>query len=191
MSQNPDLRNADANQQWGGRFNAGPSVVMQEINASIGFDRKMWRQDIRGSRAHAAMLARLGILSADDERAIGDHIAPRITKAAAFFAGLLASPREDWAHTVLVAIDEAHLLNLTVAPEHQGRGWGGDMLRECLRLAAGDLQANAMLLEVRPSNAAALALYQRAGFRSVGRRRGYYPAAAGREDALVLRRMLP
>ncbi|HEY2132700.1 MAG TPA: argininosuccinate lyase [Acetobacteraceae bacterium] len=53
--------------QWGGRFAAGPSVVMQEINASIGFDRKMWQQDIKGSLAHAAMLARLGILSVQDE----------------------------------------------------------------------------------------------------------------------------
>ncbi|HEY0419606.1 MAG TPA: argininosuccinate lyase, partial [Acetobacteraceae bacterium] len=73
MSETPKLRNAailrnvDANIQWGGRFAAGPSLVMQEINASIGFDRKMWRQDIDGSLAHAAMLARLGILSVQDE----------------------------------------------------------------------------------------------------------------------------
>jgi argininosuccinate lyase len=63
-------RNAAANQQWGGRFAAGPSVVMQEINASIAFDRRLWRQDIRGSRAHAAMLAKLGLISAEDESAI-------------------------------------------------------------------------------------------------------------------------
>jgi argininosuccinate lyase len=56
-----------ANVQWGGRFAAGPSVVMQEINASIGFDRKLWRQDIRGSLAHAAMLAKMGIISLADE----------------------------------------------------------------------------------------------------------------------------
>ncbi len=56
--------------QWGGRFAGGPSVIMQDINASIGFDRKLWRQDIRGSRAHAAMLARIGILSPEDEAAI-------------------------------------------------------------------------------------------------------------------------
>jgi len=56
--------------QWGGRFARGPSVVMQEINASIGFDRKMWRQDIRGSLAHAAMLARAGVIGAGDEQAI-------------------------------------------------------------------------------------------------------------------------
>jgi argininosuccinate lyase len=64
------LRNAEANQQWGGRFAAGPSVIMQEINASISFDRKMWRQDIAGSRAHAAMLARQGIISVDDNAQI-------------------------------------------------------------------------------------------------------------------------
>src|ERR1700756_733828 len=56
--------------QWGGRFAAGPSVIMQEINASIGFDRKLWRQDIRGSLAHAAMLTKIGILDAADEQAI-------------------------------------------------------------------------------------------------------------------------
>ena len=65
-----DARNAEANVQWGGRFARGPSVVMQEINASIGFDRKMWRQDIRGSLAHAAMLARAGVIGAADEQAI-------------------------------------------------------------------------------------------------------------------------
>ncbi len=61
--------------QWGGRFAAGPSVVMQEINASIGFDRKMWRQDIRGSLAHAAMLTRLGLLSAKDKADIESGLA--------------------------------------------------------------------------------------------------------------------
>ena len=59
-------RNTAANQQWGGRFAGGPSAIMQEINASIGFDRKMWRQDIRGSLAHAAMLARQGIIAIED-----------------------------------------------------------------------------------------------------------------------------
>jgi argininosuccinate lyase len=63
-------RNEPANQAWGGRFAAGPSAIMQEINASIGFDRKLWRQDIRGSLAHAAMLARIGLLSNEDEAAV-------------------------------------------------------------------------------------------------------------------------
>ena len=59
-----------ANSQWGGRFAGGPAAVMREINASIGFDRKLWRQDIAGSRAHAAMLAKTGIIAAADVAAI-------------------------------------------------------------------------------------------------------------------------
>ncbi len=59
-----------SNLQWGGRFAGGPSSVMQQINASIGFDQRLWRQDIQGSLAHAAMLARVGIISAADETAI-------------------------------------------------------------------------------------------------------------------------
>jgi argininosuccinate lyase len=71
----PERRNAAANAQWGGRFAAGPAVIMQEINASIGFDRKLWRQDIRGSLAHAAMLARAGIIVPADEAAIREGLA--------------------------------------------------------------------------------------------------------------------
>ena len=51
---------------WGGRFATGPDAIMEEINASIDFDQKLWRQDIRGSLAHAAMLAETGILTKDD-----------------------------------------------------------------------------------------------------------------------------
>jgi argininosuccinate lyase len=67
---NDPSSNTEANAQWGGRFARGPSVIMQDINASIGFDRKMWRQDIRGSLAHAAMLARAGVIAGSDEAAI-------------------------------------------------------------------------------------------------------------------------
>jgi argininosuccinate lyase len=74
LSQADNRRNATANQQWGGRFSAGPSAVMEEINASITFDQKLWRQDIQGSRAHAAMLAKVGIISAEDARAIEDGL---------------------------------------------------------------------------------------------------------------------
>ena len=59
-----------ANAQWGGRFSAGPAAIMREINASIGFDRRMWRQDIRGSLAHAAGLVRAGVITGEDEAAI-------------------------------------------------------------------------------------------------------------------------
>jgi argininosuccinate lyase len=55
---------------WGGRFATGPDVIMEEINASIDFDQRLWRQDIRGSLAHAAMLAATGILTQEDVDAI-------------------------------------------------------------------------------------------------------------------------
>jgi argininosuccinate lyase len=55
---------------WGGRFAAGPDAIMEAINASIGFDKRLARQDIEGSRAHAAMLAATGILRDSDAEAI-------------------------------------------------------------------------------------------------------------------------
>ena len=60
----------DANTMWGGRFAAGPAAVMEEINASIWFDKRMAAEDIAGSRAHAAMLARQGIITQEDQVAI-------------------------------------------------------------------------------------------------------------------------
>lgn len=80
---------------------------------------------------------------------------------------------------------EAHLLNLSVAAAHQRRGHGAALLREAARLARRR-GAQAIFLEVRPSNQAGQRLYTRFGFRKVGVRRDYYPAAGGREDALVL-----
>ncbi|MFM8746311.1 MAG: argininosuccinate lyase [Aestuariivirga sp.] len=54
------------NKMWGGRFQSGPDAIMEEINASIGFDKRLFRQDIAGSKAHAAMLASQGIISKTD-----------------------------------------------------------------------------------------------------------------------------
>jgi len=59
---------------WGGRFAAKPDAVMQTINASIGVDQRLWREDIEGSKAHAAMLAAQGILTQDDAVAIRDGL---------------------------------------------------------------------------------------------------------------------
>lgn len=59
-----------SNTMWGGRFSAGPSAIMQEINASIDFDKRLYNQDINGSIAHATMLQANGIISADDLAAI-------------------------------------------------------------------------------------------------------------------------
>lgn len=63
-------RTGSSNSMWGGRFAEGPAAVMREINASIGFDKRMWRQDIAGSRAHVAMLGRQGIVDPADVAAI-------------------------------------------------------------------------------------------------------------------------
>ncbi|TAG14719.1 MAG: argininosuccinate lyase, partial [Rhodobacterales bacterium] len=63
-----------ANQMWGGRFATGPDAIMQAINASIGFDQRLYAQDIAGSRAHAAMLAAQGILTNKDAEAIGEGL---------------------------------------------------------------------------------------------------------------------
>jgi ribosomal-protein-alanine N-acetyltransferase len=90
---------------------------------------------------------------------------------------------------LMSGVDEVHLLNIAVAPEMQGRGYGTFLLQHAFTWAA--LRgAQRMLLEVRPSNVAALTLYQRQGFTEVGRRKNYYPAAVGREDGLLLSRIL-
>ena len=91
---------------------------------------------------------------------------------------------------LMVAAAEAHLLNLSMAPMHQRRGHGSMLLREAAGIARR-LGARSLFLEVRPNNRGAQALYTRFGFRKVGVRRGYYPAHAGREDALVLTLSLP
>jgi argininosuccinate lyase len=59
-----------SNKMWGGRFATGPDAIMEEINASIGFDQRLFRQDIAGSIAHATMLAETGILTQEDRDAI-------------------------------------------------------------------------------------------------------------------------
>src|SRR5436853_3947203 len=59
-----------SNKMWGGRFGASPDAVMEAINASVDFDRHLFRQDIAASQAHAAMLAKQGIITADDARKI-------------------------------------------------------------------------------------------------------------------------
>ena len=87
---------------------------------------------------------------------------------------------------LMLAVDEAHLLNLSVAAPYQGRGHGWRTLDWTAALAR-ERGARSMLLEVRPSNPAAQRLYARYGFERIGVRRGYYPAKVGREDALVLR----
>ena len=96
-------------------------------------------------------------------------------------AGYLARKRIDavgqWLgyFIAMPGVDEMHLLNLTVAPEHQRRGHALAMLDELVRESLA-LDARRLWLEVRKSNERAQALYRRYGFRDIGVRRGYYPA---------------
>ena len=86
---------------------------------------------------------------------------------------------------LMMAVDDAHLLNIGVAEKRQGMGFGARLLRHAMNVGR-ELGAKTLLLEVRPSNEKALALYQHFGFQRIGLRRAYYPANGGREDALVL-----
>lgn len=84
---------------------------------------------------------------------------------------------------------EAHVLNLCIAETYRGKGIGGQLLAHLLEFARS-LGVHEAFLEVRPSNTAAIRLYQSQGFSQIGMRRGYYQAEGGREDAVVLRRLL-
>ncbi len=88
-----------------------------------------------------------------------------------------------------VAAGECHLLNICVHPLYQRRGLGRALVEFLLRRAR-EKNARVALLEVRASNHIAYRLYTRLGFNEVGTRKGYYPARAGREDAIILAREL-
>jgi [ribosomal protein S18]-alanine N-acetyltransferase len=87
---------------------------------------------------------------------------------------------------LMMTVDEAELLDITVVPECQRRGLGGALLNQLFDIARSH-GATRMLLEVRTSNESGLALYRRFGFAEIGRRRAYYH---GKEDAIVMARDL-
>lgn len=98
----------------------------------------------------------------------------------------------DEAHVVLgyflimMVLDEAHLLDIAVRLQHQGRGLGRSLMDQAVAIARNKAAVN-LLLEVRPSNTRAIDVYQRYGFTQIGRRKSYYPAANNsREDALLM-----
>ncbi len=86
---------------------------------------------------------------------------------------------------LMLAGGEGHLLNLSIAPQAQGRGHGRRLLGSLIEVAR-ERGTRILFLEVRPSNGAGQHLYTSHGFAQIGVRRGYYPARHGREDALVL-----
>ena len=88
---------------------------------------------------------------------------------------------------LMPAVDDMHLLNITVRPDLQGRGIGRQLLDKVCALTR-EAGIAAVLLEVRPSNQNALSVYRHTGFTQIGTRRNYYPAAGqSREDAIVMR----
>ncbi|MEN9492745.1 MAG: ribosomal-protein-alanine N-acetyltransferase [Pseudomonadota bacterium] len=87
---------------------------------------------------------------------------------------------------VMRVLDEAHLLNISVIPERQKQGHGEKLLA-FLKELAQQHGGSQMFLEVRASNLLAAGFYLRRGFSQIGLRKAYYPAAAGREDALIMR----
>jgi len=87
-----------------------------------------------------------------------------------------------------MAVGEAHVLNICVAPAEQGQGIGRKMLENLVEIARG--QAETMFLEVRPSNTVAIALYEDMGFNEISIRKGYYQSENGREDAIMLAKQI-
>jgi ribosomal-protein-alanine N-acetyltransferase len=110
---------------------------------------------------------------------------------AAYDASVCLSGERVLAYWLLMhAPDASHLLNFSVEPSRQRQGLGSRLLNRLLGVLRAQ-RVDAVVLEVRPSNLGALALYERAGFERIGVRRGYYPAAdRQREDAIVMRRDL-
>lgn len=115
------------------------------------------------------------------------------------FSDSLAARHEAWlawegermtGYAVMMrALDEVHLLNISVLPEVQRGGCGSALLAH-LMVRARTQGATRMLLEVRPGNLAGRGFYGHHGFAEIGRRRDYYPAHDGREDAIVMAREL-
>lgn len=87
---------------------------------------------------------------------------------------------------LLIAAGEGHVLNCCISPQWQGRGYGRMLMTHLIDTARSH-GVDSIYLEVRPSNRVALRLYQKLGFETIARRRAYYPADQGREDALVMR----
>jgi ribosomal-protein-alanine N-acetyltransferase len=86
---------------------------------------------------------------------------------------------------LMMVLDEAHLLNVSVAPSHKGQGLGRYLLDYMMQIGREKGGLN-MFLEVRPSNTSAITLYESIGFNEMGVRPGYYPAQNGREDAVLM-----
>lgn len=90
---------------------------------------------------------------------------------------------------ISIAANEAHILNICIAKDLQGQGFGKKLLYQLLDVAEKS-EVDSVFLEVRDSNAVAIQLYEQEGFNRIGLRKAYYPADEGREDAIVFARAL-
>jgi ribosomal-protein-alanine N-acetyltransferase len=86
---------------------------------------------------------------------------------------------------LMMVLDEAHLLNISVSPSWKGKGWGRHLLNHMMQIGREKGGLN-MFLEVRPSNVSAITLYESIGFNEMGVRPGYYPAHNGHENAVLM-----
>lgn len=103
-------RMTDSNSMWGGRFGEGPGDIMREINASIPFDKRLWQEDIAGSKAHARMLAEQGIIKSADEAAIQQGLSTIYAEYEAH------GVPEDWALEDIHMVTETRLRELVGEP---------------------------------------------------------------------------
>jgi ribosomal-protein-alanine N-acetyltransferase len=141
--------------------------------------------------------SRMQVSDLDDVLTIEDDVYPHPWTRGNFLDSL-ASGYETWTlrdssgaligyFLVMLAVDEAHLLNVSVHADLQGQGIGKKLLDKIVAVAR-EHRMTSILLEVRPSNKRAMEVYQRYGFARIGLRKGYYPAANNtREDAIVMR----
>jgi ribosomal-protein-alanine N-acetyltransferase len=90
---------------------------------------------------------------------------------------------------LMLAVDEAELLDIAIAAQYQRQGWGRKLLEEMMVLARRN-DMRRVVLEVRASNRAAISLYRNSGFADIGLRQDYYQAENGREDAILMGREL-
>ncbi|HQT81355.1 MAG: ribosomal-protein-alanine N-acetyltransferase [Ferrovum sp. 37-45-19] len=103
---------------------------------------------------------------------------------------MLTVNQQGLGYTVFMpVIDELHILNFAIDPQHHRRGLGQRLISGVLELAVSQ-HLKEIYLEVRESNHGARHLYDKVGFMEIGRRRGYYPLERGREDAVVMRKTL-
>lgn len=136
-----------------------------DLDEVIAVERSVYSHPwTRGNFADALASGNLGWLVRDDGRLVGYCV-------------------------VMMAPDDAHLLNISVAAHAQRRGIGRGLLGWMHALARAH-NVPSVLLEVRVSNERALRIYERAGYIRIGLRRNYYPAVTGREDAIVMRKHL-